>query len=445
MKNYEIIDEYFIGPARVRIIKKGAKSYVYQITYDDEEVTKLRDIVKKTYEFLTALPIGKKLSSRKLYLPSEISDDIIVDTVKKVFNVDEEKVPLVLYLIKKELKFKELQELIDDPFIEDITIVGPGPVWIRHSKILETDPEVDYIPTNIIIPSVNDVIKLQHYLTQKAGKLLTTASPIVDTELPVDGTSHRLHIVGIPICGQRPEITIRKKVENYIPIKKLIKRGVLTKSIAEYLKIIIRLGGSIIIVGPPGSGKTTLLKSLLYEYVPPSWKVVIIEDTPEIEPLPNSNWVRYLVNYNPLTNKIMYDEFTLAKAALRASVSKVLVIGETRGAEAQVLAQALNMGLGSLTTFHGGSADEAVTRLMSYPINLNKHQISMFWAFITLHLVDDGKSLKRIVVSIDEPVLEDNELKLINIYNYYEQKENNNLLTSSVKLKKYHKFIKNYS
>jgi len=195
------------------------------------------------------------------------------------------------------------------------------------------------------------------------------------------------------------------------------------------------MGGSVIIVGPPGSGKTTLLRSLLYEYVPPSWKVVIIEDTPEIEPLPGSNWVRYLVSYNPLTNEVIYDEFMLAKAALRASVSKLLVIGETRGAEAQVLAQALNMGLGSLTTFHGGSAEEAIARLMSYPINLNKYQISMFWAFVTMHLVNDGKSLRRMVVRIDEPVLINDELRLINIYNYYDPKKESPLKLS-VKLRR---------
>ncbi|OYT44621.1 MAG: flagellar protein [Desulfurococcales archaeon ex4484_42] len=435
LSDVKIIDEYYVGPARIRLIDRGNRDYLYQVTYDDEEVLRLKGLLRKTYDFLTSLPIGKKFGGRKVFLPTEITDDIIVDTVKKVFNVSEDKVPLILYLIKKELKFKELQELIDDPYIEDITIVGAGPIWVRHSKIIEYDPEADYIPTNIVIPSINDVIKLQHYLAQKVGKVLSTSSPIIDAELPDGNTSHRLHIVGIPICGQRPEITIRKKVESHIPIKKLIEKRVLTKEVAEYLKTVIRMGGSVIIVGPPGSGKTTLLRSLLYEYVPPSWKVVIIEDTPEIEPLPGSNWVRYLVSYNPLTNEVIYDEFMLAKAALRASVSKLLVIGETRGAEAQVLAQALNMGLGSLTTFHGGSAEEAIARLMSYPINLNKYQISMFWAFVTMHLVNDGKSLRRMVVRIDEPVLINDELRLINIYNYYDPKKESPLKLS-VKLRR---------
>jgi flagellar protein FlaI len=68
----------------------------------------------------------------------------------------------------------------------------------------------------------------------------------------------------------------------------------------------------------------------------------------------------------------------LAKAALRASATRLIVVGEVRGAEAKVLVQAMLTGLGGLCTWHGGSAQEVIVRFSSLPIELAPSQIGMF-------------------------------------------------------------------
>ncbi|MEM1606388.1 MAG: ATPase, T2SS/T4P/T4SS family, partial [Fervidicoccaceae archaeon] len=175
--------------------------------------------------------------------------------------------------------------------------------------------------------------------------------------------------------SRRPEIVIRKKLSTPPPVSRLVEEGVLPKAIADLFKILIHARGSMVIAGPPGSGKTTLLRSILHSFVPLTWKVAIIEDTGEIDPPPGSSWVRY-TTFELGTVKV--DLFDLAKAALRASATKLIVVGETRGEEAKVLVQAMLTGLGGMTTFHGSSPEEVITRFTGPPINLSPMQVAMF-------------------------------------------------------------------
>ncbi|MEM4556960.1 MAG: ATPase, T2SS/T4P/T4SS family, partial [Sulfolobales archaeon] len=154
------------------------------------------------------------------------------------------------------------------------------------------------------------------------------------------------------------------------------------------------------------------------------------------DPLPKSNWVRYIVPTSLITPNYL-DQFALSKAALRSSVNKYIVIGETRGAEAQVLVQAMNMGLGGLTTFHGGNAREAIIRLTSPPISLSNYHISMFWSFVTVNYVFTGKSVKRVVISVDEPIYdaETDSIILNNIYSFGDEVSYEEVVKKSIRLK----------
>lgn len=331
----EVIDEYNVGISNIKIIKYG-NSYQYVVEeFLGKDVEEL--VLRNMDKILTSIPYN-----------CELNDLILSKAVSEVLGISNEDFISVLYVLRKELKYKKFQVLIDDPYIEDITVVGPGPIWVRHSKVLRIDPEADYIPTNIVLSDVEEVLRYINLFSEKAGKIISKSYPILDANLPdVDG-GHRVHLVLPEVSLDRPEITIRKK-RNYggISLNSLISEGTLPRALVKYINAVIRSRGSIVILGPPGSGKTTLLRAILYECIPQTWKIVIIEDTPEIDPPPKSNWVRYIVPTSTAPNNFL-DQFTLSKAALRASVSRYIVIGETRGSEAQVLVQAMNMGLGGL-------------------------------------------------------------------------------------------------
>ena len=374
----------------------------------------IRDIINR---FIVRLPHDKILREQDLreivkIISNELGGGIDYD--------------LVFYMIKQELGYGKIQALIEDPYVEDISISGVGHVWIRHSYVQEIDPNADLVKTNIVINSLEEVLLLQNKIAGKVGRSISYVNPILDIQLPIEEGGHRVHMVAPVIAGDRVEIVIRKNTLKKVSIEDLIKREMLTRDIAEYIRRLVSMRRSIIIAGPPGSGKTTLLRAILNSYVPKDWKVIIIEDTPEIEIPPDSSWVRYSTYENGF---LRINQYILTKAALRSSVNRLVVIGETRGAEARVLAQALNIGIGALTTFHGGSVREVLIRLMSPPISLRKHQIASINSIIILGIINN----KRIVKSISELISSSKDkIKIINIYRHDKYSE------ESVLEKSYH-------
>src|SRR5919108_680195 len=118
--------------------------------------------------------------------------------------------------------------------------------------------------------------------------------------------------------------------------------------------------------GGTGTGKTTLLNALAAR-IPDDDRIIVIEETAEIH-LDKPNVLRFearraqvpLGQEQPLPPVTIAD---LVRASLRHRPDRILV-GEVRGSEAFDLLQALNTGhLGSLSTIHANSAEQAFTRL----------------------------------------------------------------------------------
>jgi len=421
----EVLHKYMVGTTEVSIIRDESGNYMY-ITTEKLGSDVLEELRNNLSNLIQSLPDTENLNFYDL-----------IKTAKEVLGKSDEEATTLAYAIRKELKYKKLQVLIEDPYVEDISIVGPGTVWVRHKLVLAADPNADYIASNITL-NEREFLTYLNMLAEKSGKLLTKSAPILDANLPEEDGGHRIHLVLPDIANGKGEIVIRKKKSSmHVKLSDLKKLGSLNTAVVNYVREVISKRGSLFIVGPPGSGKTTLLRAILHDLIPKNWKIVIIEDTPEIDVPHDSCWVRYVVPVSPWGKRHeSIDQMILAKAALRASANRYLVIGETRGAEAGVLVQALNMGLGGLTTFHGGSAEEAIMRLMSPPISLTASQIGMFWAFITVsYVIESG--VNRAVVSIDEPLYDrkTDDVVLHNIYTYGEEVDDRELIERSIKLR----------
>jgi len=299
----------------------------------------------------------------------------IADILVAVLRIPREQVPEALFALRSVVGYRQLEVFLQDPYVTDIAVNGAGAVWVKHSY-LEKYPNIDFIPSNIYFKTMEDVIELQQIIATKCGTYISVSNPIVDTQLPPRDGGHRVHLVHhIISTTRRPEIVIRKRMSVPPSIAQMVEQGVLPDAVAKLLKVVVFARGSLIVAGPPGSGKTTLLRSILYSFVPQGWKVAIIEDTGEIDPPPGSSWTRYTTFE---LGNVKVDLFDLAKAALRASATRLIVVGEVRGAEAKVLVQAMLTGLGGLCTWHGGSAQEVIVRFSSPPIELAPSQIGMF-------------------------------------------------------------------
>jgi pilus assembly protein CpaF len=176
-----------------------------------------------------------------------------------------------------------------------------------------------------------------------------------------------------PCAVAGPALTIRKFTRRYT-LDDLVDVGALTPALSALLAQAVASQQNVLISGGTGTGKTTLLNALAAG-IPDADRIVVIEETAEIH-LDKPNLLRLEARraQAPLGHEAPLPPVTIAdlvRATLRHRPDRILV-GEVRGAEAFDLLQALNTGhLGSLTTIHANSAEQALTRLAHCVLTAN--------------------------------------------------------------------------
>ena len=95
------------------------------------------------------------------------------------------------------------------------------------------------------------------------------------------------------------------------------------------------------------------------------------------------------------------DLFDLLKAALR-SRPDYIIPGEVRGAEGNIVFQAMQTGHPCMTTFHAGSITQVIQRFTGDPINVPKTFMdNLDFVVIQLAVERNGKMIRR-CTAIDE-------------------------------------------
>jgi pilus assembly protein CpaF len=192
-------------------------------------------------------------------------------------------------------------------------------------------------------------------IANQLGKKLDEDNPLLDAHLP-DGS--RLAAVIPPVVCPAPSLTIRKFNSRHYTVDDLIARGTLTRPLADFLAEQIRSGKTLLISGGTGTGKTTLLR-ILADFIPDEERLVIIEDTSELQ-IRKPNIVAAECQTDTFKSNISFDK--LLKSALRWRPDRI-ILGEVRGIEARTLLDSFNTGhAGSLATIHANSAEKALRR-----------------------------------------------------------------------------------
>lgn len=188
------------------------------------------------------------------------------------------------------------------------------------------------------------------------GKVVTAALPIVEGELPLDGSRFAGQL---PPIVSAPTFAIRKKAIAVFTLEQYVQAGIMSRKHSDVIRGAVENHRNILVSGGTGSGKTTLINAIIREMVQfnPIERVCIIEDTGEIQCMAE-NYVQYHTTLEvPMT--------ALLKVILRMRPDRILV-GEVRGAEALDLLDAWNTGHeGGAATLHANSTHAALTRLKS--------------------------------------------------------------------------------
>ena len=308
-------------------------------------------------------------------------------------------------LIRDKVGMGAIEPLILDPYIEDITCSGLGPLFVEHKIFGGLKSDVTFSVTE-------DLDRFVIKLSEKIGRPVTLREPIVDAVLP-DGS--RVNIVfGSDVSKRGSNFTIRKFNATPMSLLDLIETGTISYEIAAYLSLMVGMGMNTFISGETASGKTTFLNAMS-TLIPPNNKIVSIEDTAELQ-VPHPNWTREVVRGNTGEGASV-TMFDLLRAAMRQRPNQI-IIGEIRGEEGAIAFQAMQTGHACMATFHAASVEKLVQRLTGSPINIPKTYIDnlnlvIIMSAIRLH---DGTPARR-VLSVNEIISYDSDT---NSYNFIE-------------------------
>lgn len=282
-----------------------------------------------------------------------------------------------------------LDPFLSDPNLEDISIIGAGNVYVIHKSF-------GALKCPLFL-GVEEIDELIISMSEQFGKTVSHAKPVVDSVLP-DGS--RINIVfGKDISRKGTNATIRKFASTPLSIIQVLTSKALDFREAAYMWMMLNEGMSVFINGETASGKTTTLMALT-AFIPSNWKVVTIEDTPELT-LPHSNWITEATRDtgSEASSVTMFD---LLKAALRQRPNYILV-GEIRGAEGNIAFQAMQTGHPVISTFHAANMVSLIQRLSNDPINIPKtHMENLNIALFQGAVQGPGGKRVRRVLSINE-------------------------------------------
>jgi type IV secretion system protein TrbB len=181
--------------------------------------------------------------------------------------------------------------------------------------------------------------------------------PIVSAELPPhdQGAGERFEGI-LPPVTRAPCFSIRKPATRLYTLADYVADGMLSDAGAALLGMAVRERRNILVAGGTSSGKTTLANALLAEMASLDDRVILIEDTRELQcPVADAVALR--------TRPGVVGMAELVRSTLRLRPDRI-VIGEVRGPEALDMLKAWNTGHpGGIATVHANSAPAALFRL----------------------------------------------------------------------------------
>ncbi len=192
-------------------------------------------------------------------------------------------------------------------------------------------------------------------LASHMGETVTPDRPAVAGVLPRSGERFQGLL---PPLAERPVFTIRKRASIVFTLDDYVAKGILPAASADVIRSAVVERKNILVAGGTGSGKTTLVNAILAEPPFKSDRIVLIEDTKELQ-CPADDKVELLTK-NTEPRVTMTD---LLRMTLRLRPDRI-IIGEVRGPEALAMLKAWNTGHpGGVATIHANSASDALRRI----------------------------------------------------------------------------------
>ena len=234
---------------------------------------------------------------------------------------------------------------LEDPSIVEVMLNPDGRLWIDRlsSGLADTGERL----------SAADGERIVRLVAHHVGAEVHAGAPRVSAELPETG--ERFEGLLPPVVAA-PAFAIRKPAVAVFTLENYVAAGIMSAAQAAALRQAVAERRNILVAGGTSTGKTTLTNALLAEVAKTSDRVVLIEDTRELQcQAPNLVALR--------TKDGVVSLSDLVRSSLRLRPDRI-PIGEVRGAEALDLLKAWGTGHpGGVGTIHAGTGIGALRRL----------------------------------------------------------------------------------
>jgi P-type conjugative transfer ATPase TrbB len=236
-----------------------------------------------------------------------------------------------------------------DPLVLEVMINPDGALRFDRLGEGRTDTGTRFEPAQ-----VERIIRL---VASHARTEVHATSPIVSAELPPHGEGAGERFEGVlPPVSLAPCFSIRKPAIRIYTLLDYVADGIMSAEMARLLSLAVVERRNVLVAGGTSSGKTTLANALLAEMAHLDERVILIEDTRELQsPAPDTVALRTRAGHVTMAD--------LVRSTLRLRPDRIIV-GEVRGGEALDMLKAWNTGHpGGIATVHANSATSALLRI----------------------------------------------------------------------------------
>ena len=243
-----------------------------------------------------------------------------------------------------------IRPFLDDPAVSDIMINGPFQIYVEKKGQLHL--------TQARFETKEALVAALRNAAQYVGKHVDEMRPILEGRLP-DGS--RIEAVLPPAAPDGPCVSIRRFFKETLTVQKLVNFGAMTQEVAQALEALVVSKLNVLVAGGTGSGKTSMLNALS-SYIPEGERVVVIEDSRELQ-LQRQHICMLEARPPDPKGRGEVTIRDLFRATLRLRPDRI-VVGEIRSGEALDLVQAMTSGHGGcMATLHATYPRDTMTRL----------------------------------------------------------------------------------
>jgi P-type conjugative transfer ATPase TrbB len=244
----------------------------------------------------------------------------------------------------------EIACALSDPTVVEVMVNPDGRLWLDRlgQGRLDTGVRIDATAAERIIRLVASSVRKEAH----------AENPIISAELPAraGGAAGERFEGVLPPVAASPCFSIRKPASKIHTLADYVSDRILTELQARALLRAVGERRNILIAGGTSSGKTTLANALLAEIASLNERVILIEDTRELQCAAED-----CVALRTKPGVVALAD--LVRSTLRLRPDRIIV-GEVRGPEALDMLKAWNTGHpGGLATIHANSAETALGRV----------------------------------------------------------------------------------